>query len=67
MKKKRFKNDINKVIVGMLFDDAKTYCLSEGYQLQDINGKKSSLSETYLITVTKYGDDGRILETKYGK
>ena len=51
----------------MSFNEAKSHCISEGYQLQDKDVKQHTLNETYLITVLKYGDDGKIIETKYGK
>jgi len=66
MKKKRFKHDISDSIVGMTFDDAKTYCLSESYQLIE-NSQTTNLTETYIITVTDYDSEGKILKAKYGK
>jgi len=64
--KKRFKHDVTSVIKGMSFEDAKRYCLSENYVLCDINDT-TDLSETYIITVTEYDDNRKILTSKYGK
>jgi hypothetical protein len=66
MKKKSFKHDISDSIIGMTFDDAKTYCLSESYKLLD-NSQTTNLTETYVITVTDYDSEGKILKAKYGK
>ena len=64
--RKKFKHDIISVISGMSFEDAKRYCLSENYVLCDINDT-TDLSETYIITVTEYDDNRKILTSKYGK
>ena len=66
MVRKVFKHDISESIIGMTFDDAKDYCLSENYVLTDINNP-TELSETYLITVIEYDENGKILTSKYGK
>jgi hypothetical protein len=66
MVRKGFKHDISESIIGMTFDDAKTYCLSESYQLIG-RSQKTNLTETYVITVTEYDSDGKILKAKYGK
>ena len=66
MVRKGFKHDINESIVGMIFDEAKHYCLSENYVLTDVNNP-TKLSETYLITVIEYDENGKILTSKYGK
>lgn len=66
MKKKRFKHDISDSIIGMTFDDAKTYCLSESYQLIG-KSQTTNLTETYIIKVTDYDSEGKILKAKYGK
>lgn len=63
-KKKRFKHDIPEAIKGMSFAEAKTYCLSEGYQL--IQAEPTQIKETYVITIQKVDEDGKILEAKYG-
>ena len=66
MVRKVFKHDISESIIGMTFDDAKDYCLSENYVLTDINNP-TELSETYLITVIEYDENGKILTSKYWK
>ena len=66
MVRKNFKHDISESIIGMTFDEAKTYCLSESYQLID-SSQTTNLTETYIITVTDYDSEGRILKAKYGK
>jgi len=66
MKKKSFKHDISDSIIGMTFDEAKRYCLSESYQLID-KSQTTNLTETYIITVTDYDSEGKILKAKYGK
>ena len=66
MKKKSFKHDISDSIIGMTLDEAKRYCLSESYQLID-NSQTTNLTETYIITVTDYDSEGKILKAKYGK
>lgn len=66
MVRKFFKPDVSESIIGMTFDDAKDYCLSENYVLTDINNP-TELSETYLITVIEYDENGKILTSKYGK
>lgn len=65
MIRKTFKHDMPKAIIGMTFDEAKTYCLSEGYQLFYKNNHKN-IAETYIITVSSIDDKGKILEAKYG-
>ena len=50
MKKKRFKHDISDSIVGMTFDDAKTYCLSESYQL--IENSQTTNSSRFHVEYT---------------
>ncbi len=64
MRKKQFKHDIPKTIIGMSLNDAKNYCLSEGYQL---NLGDKTLNETYLVTVKEIDSDGKIVDAKYGK
>lgn len=66
MVRKVFKHDINESIIGMTFDEAKTYCLSENYQLID-SSQTTNLTETYIITVVNYDSEGKILKSKYGK
>jgi hypothetical protein len=66
MVRKVFKHDVSASIVGMTFDEAKHYCLSENYVLTDVNNP-TELTETYLITVIEYDENGRILTSKYGK
>jgi len=66
MIRKVFKHDLNESIVGMTFDEAKQYCLSENYVLSDINNP-NKLNDTYVISVTEYDDNGKILKSKYGK
>ena len=65
MSKKIFKHDISESIIGMTFDDAKTYCLSESYHLFD-STQTTNLNTTYVITVTDYDSEGKILKAKYG-
>ena len=66
MVRKKFKHDICNSIIGMTFDVAKTYCLSESYQLVD-SSQTTNLSETYIVTVIEYDSEGNILKSKYGK
>jgi hypothetical protein len=66
MLRKKFKHDICDSIIGMTFDDAKTYCLSESYQLID-SSQTTNLTETYIVTVIDYDSEGKILKSKYGK
>jgi hypothetical protein len=49
----------------MAFDEAKLYCLSEGYQLYR-NTDTIHLNETYVITISKFDNENKILEAKYG-
>jgi len=65
MTRKTFKHDVPNAIIGMAFDEAKLYCLSEGYQLYR-NTDTIHLNETYVITVSKVDDENKILEAKYG-
>jgi hypothetical protein len=69
MKVKRFKTNIPETIIGMTLENAKMFCLSEGYVLQTNDNPISDkeLSETYLITVNELDSDGKILRSKYGK
>jgi len=65
MTRKTFKHNVPEAIIGMTFEQAKLYCLSEGYQLF----RKSDnihLNETYIITIQKLDKDNKILEAKYG-
>jgi len=64
-KTKRFKHDIPKAIIGMSYLEAKTYCLSEGYQLYH-NLEPIHIPETYVITIHKVDELGKIVEAKYG-
>ncbi len=66
MKVKRFKINVPEQIVGMSFNDAKKYCLNEGYQLLHKNDE-TSLDITYIITVDKVDNNGNIEKAKYGK
>jgi hypothetical protein len=50
----------------MSFNDAKKYCLNEGYQLLHKNDE-TSLDITYIITVDKVDNNGNIEKAKYGK
>ena len=65
MKVKRFKFDIPTLIVGKSIDDARKICLAEGYVLS--LGDKMDMNDTYLVSVTDLGPDGKILNAKYGK
>ena len=65
MKAKRFKFDIPTLIVDKSIDDARKICLAEGYVLS--LGDKVNLNDTYLVSVTDLGPDGKILNAKYGK
>jgi hypothetical protein len=64
MTRKTFKHDIPAAIKGMTFEQAKSYCLSEGFILS--TGNKQNIDQTYLITVTEIDADGKILDAKYG-
>jgi len=64
MRKKHSPHDVPKAIIGMSLNDAKNYCLSEGYQL---NLGDKTLNETYLVTVKEIDSDGKIVDAKYGK
>ena len=65
MKAKRFKLDIPTLIVGKSIDDARKICLAEGYVLS--LGDNMDMNDTYLVSVTDLGPDGKILNAKYGK
>jgi hypothetical protein len=65
MTRKTFKHDIPIAIIGMEFHAAKLYCLSEGYQLYR-NTDTIHLNETYVITISKFDNENKILEAKYG-
>ena len=65
MKIKRFKIDIPKTIIGMSFDNAKVYCLSEGYQLFYKNNHRN-IGETYIITISEVDSENKILKANYG-
>lgn len=69
MKVKRFKTNLPDTIIGMTLENAKMFCLAEGYVLQTNDNPISDkeLSETYLITVNEIDSDGKILKSKYGK
>jgi hypothetical protein len=69
MKVKRFKINIPETIIGMTLENAKMFCLSEGYVLQTNDNPilDKELSDTYLITVNEIDSDGKILKSKYGK
>lgn len=66
MKKKRFKIDIPEKIIGMSFNKAKIYCLSEGYRLYSYGDNTGDLNITYIITVKETDSDGKILKANYG-
>jgi hypothetical protein len=66
MGRKFFKNNVCESIVGMTFDEAKQYCISENYILCDVNNP-TNLTDTYVITIMEYDNDGKILTSKYGK
>jgi hypothetical protein len=66
MSKKRFKIDVSDSIIGMTFDEAKIYCLSEGYRLYSSDDKPSNLNVTYIITVKETDSKGKIFKAKYG-
>lgn len=50
----------------MTFDEAKVYCLYEGYQLFSSDDKPSNLNVTYIITVKETDADGKIVRANYG-
>jgi len=64
-KTKKFKHDVPKAIIGMSYEQAKVYCLSESYQLY-YKDEPIHINETYVITIRKVDEDGKILEAKYG-
>lgn len=64
MTRKTFKHDVPNAIVGMTFEQAKMYCLSEGFILSV--GDKQNVDQTYLVTVTEIDTDGKILGAKHG-
>jgi hypothetical protein len=64
-KTKRFKHDIAVAIIGMSYEEAKNYCLSENYNLF-YKDEPIHMNETYVITIRKVDEDGKILEAKYG-
>jgi hypothetical protein len=66
MMKKRFKIDIPEKIIGMSFNKAKVYCLSEGYRLYLPEDNTGDLNITYIITVKETDSDGKILKANYG-
>lgn len=65
MGKKRFKHDIPNSIIGMTFEDAKLYCLSEGFQLFYKNNH-GNIGETYIITISEVDSENNILKANYG-
>ena len=64
MRKKQSPHDVPNAIIGMSLNDAKNYCISEGYQL---NLGDKTLNKTYLVTVKEIDSDGKIVDAKYGK
>ncbi len=64
-KAKRFKHNVPNSLIGMTFDEAKKYCLFEGYLLYYAEDN-ITFDRTYVITVQKIDYDGKILEAKYG-
>ena len=64
MTRKTLKHDIPQAIIGMNFKEAKTYCLSEGYQLAH-KLEPIHIHETYVITV-EINKDNKIVKAKYG-
>ena len=50
----------------MSFDNAKVYCLSEGYRLYSYGYNTGDLNITYIITVKETDSDGKILKANYG-
>ena len=49
----------------MSFDNAKVYCLSEGYQLFYKNNHRN-IGETYIITISEVDSENKILKANYG-
>ena len=64
-KTKRIRHNIPESIIGMTIDQARKYCLYEGFILSI--GDKQNTHQTYLITVTEIDEDGKIIGSKYGK
>lgn len=65
MKRKTFKHDMPKAIIGMTFEDAKMYCISEGYQLFG-KDEPIDMPETYVIKVLEIDENEIVLNAKYG-
>jgi hypothetical protein len=65
MKAKRIKHNIPESIIGMSINEARNYCLSEGFVLSI--GDKQNIDQTYLVTVSEIDSNGKIIESRYGK